>query len=365
MSFSGCYLFEKDESNLSMNQLNGTVWQTEVRDSTMFNQVRSGTLFLKFQDRAMWAFNDKGFQAYYNGMSIVHGQIILEHNNRTEGVWGKLSNDEQTLTLELDDRNIVFSKINGSHSVDVLGYWISPYSEYMGLQYPVIDQVEAFMPDGRNISFYRNAPGSLYRYSQTSFSFDDKRGCHTVSSDNDFDFDMKVQNDTLTLIEQTGTGTATLVPWTSRKFNSQTCDLLNWWIWSNANEDKFFYFNVPACHEDSLPARYYVMDLEGNVEEFKFHTMGRTQLVNLKDEGHQAFICSYVDGHLTLEGNTCTKHLYTADVMHTFYNQPTVLEDGTLRRYIPNGTYVDYKDGLKTGSGKWHVDWSIHKIMTE
>lgn len=366
LSLGGCYLLEEDLSNLSMSQIEGTLWEMDVTDSNMFDQVKSGKLYVKFFDRKMWVFNDSGFQAFYNVYAINYGTFILEYNNKTEGVNAKLSDDEKTLTFFLPGKNpTVLKSMKYDYPIDVMGYWLVSHQTYMGQNVITLDDVEGFMPDGRNISFTRQMPGALHKDSEVRYSFNEKSGCYVTESVNGFKFDMKIKGDTLRLVEQTGTGTSVLVPWKPRTFTAETCNLLNWWVWENEEEGLYYMFDVPHCTQDSLPAKYTTIDKEGNTKSHSFYTMGRTQLVTLEKEGHQAFTTSYSNGVITMSGNTCTKTLKTVDVMHSFYRLYPILENGALRIYIPNGTYVDMKGKTVMGSGTWHIDWDTHSIITD
>lgn len=303
------------EDRIALKDIQNTCWEMQV-PKDMFPMVDSGTLYVKITSHDAWIFNDKGFQAFY-GIGTLMNQVAFEANGKTSYMDATLSSDKKTLKLKYtaqqqreswegimsgnalsqdlpDARNLadIELTLNKIAYSDMIGYWLLTDKPVNSLDKNAIiwGTVECFMPDGRQISFYRNRPGQLV---QTKEVFD----AAEASS---------ISARSMTI------GQIIYEPWVSRTFTKDMANLLNWWTWKNTENGKIAHFTVPKLGSTQyVKAKWQTYSASNQYEsetEFKF--TGSTILI--KEDGEEvSYKLSYSNGILTMESFKGTKTFTT------------------------------------------------------
>lgn len=304
--FAGCdKLKVMIEDRIALKDLQNTCWEINVPED-MFPMVQQGTLYAKFTLHDLWIFNDQGFQAFY-GFGTLMNQIGLEANGNTNYMDATLSKDKNTLTLkytvdlqrkswegimsgnalssdlldskELADIELTLNKITFKEQD---GYWLLTDKPVNNLDKSTIiwGSIECFMPDGRQISFYRNRPGQLTKVKEQKVS----------------------KNVTVTNSRRLEIGENIYEPWVSRSFTKDMASLLNWWTWKDTESGKIVHFTVPELGgAQSVTAKWQTYLPGGAFEsesEFKY-TGSAILLTEGKEE--VTYTLSYSNGILTME----------------------------------------------------------------
>lgn len=293
------------EDRIALKDIQNTCWEVQVTEG-MFPMVENGTLYIKITSHDAWIFNDKGFQAFY-GIGTLVNQIAFESNGKTSYMDATLASDHNTLKLKytaqqqreswegiMSGNSISQELIDAKNLADVeltltkvtyneqLGYWLlsdKPVN-YLDKNAIIYGTVESFMPDGRQISYYRNRPGQLVRTKEV--------------------FDAATPT-TVSTREMT-IGQIVYVPWVSRTFTKDMADLLNWWSWKETSTGKIMYFTVPKLGSTQYVKAKWQTYSPGNKyeSEAEFKYTGSTILINDGSE-EISYKLSYGNGTLTME----------------------------------------------------------------
>ena len=299
------------EDRIALKDIQNTCWEFQA-PKDLFPKVDEGKLYVKITSHDAWVFNDKGYQAFF-GIGTLMDQIALEANGKTIYLDASFASDKKTLTLKYtaqqqreawESNSLTADEINAKNLADTelslskitynekIGYWLLTDKPMNNLDKNAIiwGTIECFMPDGRQISFYRNRPG---QHTKTKEVFDAA--------------DATVRN-----TREMTIGDKVYEPWVSRTFTKDMANLLNWWSWKDSESGKIVRFTVPKLGSTQyVTAKWQNYSPTGSYEnEFEFKFTGSTVLIKENNE-EISYKLKYEKGYLTMESFKGTRKFTT------------------------------------------------------